>query len=356
MKDRQEATMETTSRSVGRRWTRVLCLALAGLIAPGARPADAQVVRYHHVDAVGSVRAMTGQGGAVLERHDYLPFGEECLSGPCAGNPAGGQPRKFTGKERDPETGLDYFGARYYGSRIARFTAVDPVLNVQGSLVDPQQWNRYAYSLNNPHRYTDPDGRTPTIVTAAIGAGIGFVFAYGGSVASQAIRNGGFSGIDYDAAAIAGVGGAVSGAVAGLTLGLSVVAQAGVAGVVAVGAGSNIIGGAVAREVDADPQTRAISREIVFDGVSGAVGGAIGAKVGSAVGRQVPQLEKTAAGMTKAARAGSSNAGRARHGVRQKIEDTRRNAEIVATVAGSKTTDFAAPVVRTAAEEQRKEE
>jgi RHS repeat-associated protein len=139
-------------------WAAPLILAAAALLPP---PAAAQVIRYHHLDALGSVRALTGQNGAILERHDYLPFGEECTTGACAANPGagGGHPRKFTGKERDAETGFDYFGARYYGSGFGRFTSVDPVMNITGNLVKPQKWNRYAYSLNNPLRYLDPDGR-----------------------------------------------------------------------------------------------------------------------------------------------------------------------------------------------------
>ena len=115
--------------------------------------AGAQVIEYYHLDAVGNVRAVTDQQGRVIERHDYLPFGEEW-------NPQGGtQPLRFTGKERDAETGLDYFGARYYGSSIGRFTTVDPVYTWRENLVDPQRWNRYAYVRNNPLRYVDPDGR-----------------------------------------------------------------------------------------------------------------------------------------------------------------------------------------------------
>ena len=49
-----------------------------------------------------------------------------------------GEPLKFTGKERDPETGLDYFGTRYYGSKVGRFTTIDPGTNIKDSLVDPQ--------------------------------------------------------------------------------------------------------------------------------------------------------------------------------------------------------------------------
>jgi RHS repeat-associated protein len=65
----------------------------------------------------------------------------------------------FTGKERDAETGLDYFGARYYRADLGRFTTVDPELNIPAALVDPQRWNRYAYVRNNPLRYVDPDGK-----------------------------------------------------------------------------------------------------------------------------------------------------------------------------------------------------
>jgi RHS repeat-associated protein len=122
-------------------------------------PPGAENVSYYHLDAVGSVRAVTNQAGAVVEQHDYLPFGEEwCGSAPCPPN-AAGESVRFTGKERDAETGLDYFGARYYGPRLGRFTAVDPVQTTEANLLDPERWNRYAYARNNPQRYVDPDGR-----------------------------------------------------------------------------------------------------------------------------------------------------------------------------------------------------
>jgi RHS repeat-associated protein len=127
-----------------------------------AGPAGAgEVVEYVHLDAIGNVRAVTNQAQVVVERHDYLPFGEECTTGPCASNPGlnAGLPRKFTAKERDAETGFDYFGARYYGSKIGRFSTVDPVLDQSEAMLNPQLWNRYAYGRNNPLRYVDPDGR-----------------------------------------------------------------------------------------------------------------------------------------------------------------------------------------------------
>jgi len=129
------------------------------LLGGSARASD--VVEYVITDALGNIRAIEDEQGNVIERHDYLAFGEECTTGPCAANPGvgAGQPRKFTGKERDQETGFDYFGARYYGAKIGRFTTVDPVYNWNANLLDPQRWNRYAYGRNNPLRYVDPDGK-----------------------------------------------------------------------------------------------------------------------------------------------------------------------------------------------------
>ena len=74
---------------------------------------------------------------------------------------ADGVRQKFTQKERDIETGLDYFGARYYASTQGRFTSVDPA-NITGRhVVNPQRWNLYVYVNNNPLALFDPDGRDP---------------------------------------------------------------------------------------------------------------------------------------------------------------------------------------------------
>jgi RHS repeat-associated protein len=64
---------------------------------------------------------------------------------------------RYTGKERDTESGLDYFGARYMSSSMGRFMSPDPMLN-SGRPDDPQTWNRYSYALNNPLTVTDPTG------------------------------------------------------------------------------------------------------------------------------------------------------------------------------------------------------
>jgi RHS repeat-associated protein len=63
-----------------------------------------------------------------------------------------------SGKERDAESGLDYFGARYYGSTMGRFMSPDPVFISAQRLADPQSLNLYAYVRNNPLRLTDDTG------------------------------------------------------------------------------------------------------------------------------------------------------------------------------------------------------
>jgi RHS repeat-associated protein len=67
------------------------------------------------------------------------------------------QEQRFTGKEREGETGADYFGARWLHAGFGRFTSPDPLLN-SGRPWQPQSWNRYAYTLNNPLKFIDPTG------------------------------------------------------------------------------------------------------------------------------------------------------------------------------------------------------
>jgi RHS repeat-associated protein len=64
---------------------------------------------------------------------------------------------RVTGKKRDAETGLDYFQTRYFSSAQGRYTSPDPLM-ASARPSNPQTWNRYAYGLNNPLRYIDPDG------------------------------------------------------------------------------------------------------------------------------------------------------------------------------------------------------
>ena len=121
---------------------------------------SASGTEYLHGDMLGSTRLVT-DGTKAGRRFDYWPFGAELTGGDTAYRTVGfagtGVTQRFTGKERDAETGLDYFGARYFASAQGRFSSPDPLLGSANPL-DPQSWNRYTYGLNNPLRYIDPLG------------------------------------------------------------------------------------------------------------------------------------------------------------------------------------------------------
>jgi RHS repeat-associated protein len=116
---------------------------------------------YLTPDHLGTPRLITDQSGNVVARHDYLPFGEEVAANTFGRNSQFGAGndsvrQKFTGQQRDSESGLDYFEARYYGSALGRFTSPDD--GSDNDPADPQSWNLYAYVWNNPMANTDPDG------------------------------------------------------------------------------------------------------------------------------------------------------------------------------------------------------
>jgi RHS repeat-associated protein len=119
-------------------------------------------VRWLVSDHLGTPRMTVDATGSLLgvTRHDYLPFGEEISAGTGGrttgqGYAADNVRQQFTGKERDAETNLDYFVARYYSPTQGRFTGFDPgPFNV----ADPQSWNRYSYVQNNPLKFIDPNG------------------------------------------------------------------------------------------------------------------------------------------------------------------------------------------------------
>lgn len=117
--------------------------------------------RYSTGDNLGTPRVITNSSAGVVSRHDFMPFGEE-LGATVGGRTTGmgfsvtdGLRQKFTLKERDNETGLDFFEARYYANTQGRFLSVDLVA---GSLSNPQSLNRYSYVLNNPLKFIDPTG------------------------------------------------------------------------------------------------------------------------------------------------------------------------------------------------------
>jgi len=122
--------------------------------------------QHFHLDHLGTPRLITTAGGGQRGRHDYEPFGAETTS-----SLQNDQRLKFTSHERDlngPATSedrdyLDYMHARFYNPNVGRFLSVDPQ-RLDRVTTTPQAWNRYAYALNNPLKYVDPDGRETQLV------------------------------------------------------------------------------------------------------------------------------------------------------------------------------------------------
>jgi RHS repeat-associated protein len=112
---------------------------------------------------------VTDQNDRIVGVHDYFAFGPE-LSGATAEPSA--TTLKYTGHERDnwssgPLEALDYMHARYYSPWMGRFLSVDSHL---GTPEVPQSWNRYAYTMGNPLKATDPDGNATFLVVYGNGA------------------------------------------------------------------------------------------------------------------------------------------------------------------------------------------
>lgn len=117
-----------------------------------ARRRSSGEVNFYFSDHLGSARVVTNATGQILDDSDFYPFGGERVVVSSQGNTY-----KFTGKERDAESNLDHFGARYFASTTGRFMSPDPPLLDQ-HIADPQSWNLYGYARNNPLGYIDPTG------------------------------------------------------------------------------------------------------------------------------------------------------------------------------------------------------
>ena len=119
-------------------------------------------VKLYFADNLGSASVISDTSGNLLESYDYAPYGElHATSGSDSNH------YLFGGKERDSETGLDYFGARYYGNALGRWMSPDwaakPTSVPYASFGDPQTLNLYAYVANRPIIHMDADGHVGPI-------------------------------------------------------------------------------------------------------------------------------------------------------------------------------------------------
>jgi RHS repeat-associated protein len=120
-------------------------------------PRDPRGVLYYHLDHLGSSAILADRDGNVLEENTFFAYGTPRTERSTDGKR---DPYRFGQKERDPDTGLNYFEARYQSPVYARFISVDPKLSMDPAahLGGPQGLNFYAYCLNNPYAFVDPNG------------------------------------------------------------------------------------------------------------------------------------------------------------------------------------------------------
>ena len=118
------------------------------MVAPSATSNKA-VTYYYHSNYLGSTSFITNKNGDVVQYLEYLPFGETFAE---ARNDYSSQ-YMFNGKEQDQETGLYYYGARYYDPHTYQWLGVDPVGEYYPTI------SPYNYCLNNPVKMKDPDGK-----------------------------------------------------------------------------------------------------------------------------------------------------------------------------------------------------
>ncbi len=150
-----------------------------------------QLLRYQYSNHLGSASLELDSAGAIISYEEYHPYGTTSFQSGRSVAEVILKRYRYTGKERDEETGLNYHGARYYAPWLARWTAVDPLESKYAGL------SPYNYCIGNPVMYHDPDGRqvgggddkskpaAQTSAAAAAGAAAAGASA-GGTEASEA--------------------------------------------------------------------------------------------------------------------------------------------------------------------------
>ncbi len=222
---------------------------------------------YYHSDHLGSASYITNLDGEVVQHIEYVPFGEVFLE---ERNNTWNTPFLFNGKELDEETGLYYYGARYYNPRISLWYGVDPLAE-KYPVMSP-----YAYCFNHPINYRDPDGKLPMWATGLIGSGVSVAIGY----ISAKINNEEYTWADAGKDAL--VGFAVGSGAALLAPALGVTATSSLGAKVAFGAGYGMTS---SMAVNAGHQFHDMltEREAEWDNTSFMLSGAIGLFTGATV-------------------------------------------------------------------------
>jgi RHS repeat-associated protein len=111
-----------------------------------------QVIRYQFGNHLGSASLELDGQAQIISYEEYYPYGSTSYQAGRSAAEVSLKRYRYTGKERDEETGFTYHGARYYAAWLGRWVSVDPAGFVDGT-------NVYRYVRNNPMRFVDPNGR-----------------------------------------------------------------------------------------------------------------------------------------------------------------------------------------------------
>ena len=247
---------------------------------------------FYHPDHLGSSSYITDREGRITQHTEYIAFGEVLFEEHSTSRTI---PYLFNGKELDSETGLYYYGARYYDPRVSLWLNVDPMMlrdeamddedSSNGGVFNPMNNAVYAFSYQNPVKYVDPDGECPNCITAAGGALVGAIIGGGIEAGMQLYKNGKIT--SWKAIGGSAAQGAITGGVAGFTGGASLAVTAGVAG------GANVVGGVANRAIQGKKTT---ATDVVVDATIGAVVGSGGKIVGNIVKKSTNNLTNSAKG------------------------------------------------------------
>ena len=192
---------------------------------------------YYHPDHLGSSSYITNLDGEVVQHIEYVPFGEVFIE---ERNSIWNTPYLFNAKEFDEETGLYYYGARYYDPRLSLWISVDPKAK-EFANVSP-----YNYVLNSPIKHIDKEGEFP-LLSNVIGGLIGAATEYGmqvvGNIYSKGLSLNAFTNVD-----IADIG--IAAGEGFLTSGGSVIKRVATKAVVSVG--SEVLRNTIDVKVDAE--------------------------------------------------------------------------------------------------------
>ncbi|MDQ5971522.1 MAG: hypothetical protein QG566_468 [Patescibacteria group bacterium] len=128
---------------------------------------NSPTAQYIHPDHLGGTVVVTDQLGNKVQDLEYYPFGSiRTNSGTF------NEKHKYTGHEFDTDTNLNFMEARYQNGNEGRFWGQDQnfwTLDTE-YIIDPQQWNSYSYTRNNPLKFIDPDGKKVYAVAKALEA------------------------------------------------------------------------------------------------------------------------------------------------------------------------------------------